>query len=295
MAFYSSKKFAAAPAKANNKKRISTFSATLSPVEVPSESVSTAMPFMKTAMVPQQLVLSSSYRINKSYSKLVDVGLAWEYGHLQPVVRITDSNHRGITFSVDVWDTFRKEVPNINSHFDSSSDIAGQMNVEAIDHKDFAILFTTSYSDKAVVISEPLTDSQSDNPASPSIVLKKVTFDNLVKLIPCIGHRLKYLLEVQKVALEAKLNIVEFMREKYKSENHFTNLSVSDAMMFIMRMYDVDLKTDVFNKFVQTIPSHDGDVYEIVVNELLAMFPDELVIAVRMSLSKKRPHSDVSK
>lgn len=257
----------------------------LTHVGAPSEGDGT-LPVMKTVMLPLQLFFSTSYRMNKSFSKLVDIGFFWRSGVPERVVRVTDSCHRGITFNIDGWNRFCLDVQQCLTHFDNN-DFNGPV-IESISHPDYTIRFTTSYSDKAIIIIE--TPQDDEGVTGPSVVMKKVSFDSLVALIPCVDQRLDELAKIEETVISCREEIVTYVIEKMRTDGNFINTSASDAIELIVKLYRDHMTKTVINNLKQAKPD-TSDKHELILSEIITLFLDDIVYLVRKKSCAKRSQS----
>lgn len=221
-----------------------------------------------------QLLLLSSFRLNRSCSKLVNVGFIWSDGPMELVVRITDANHRGVTFSIESWNLFCNEIHQILSYLDNNS---GECNIDGIDHPNFRLHFTTSYGERALLIEQPSTDT------SPTIVLKKVSFERLVGLIACVRARIMFLGKYINSVEMCKNQILSFVCDKI-SDYQFNNTTVNDASLLLMRIHEPELKDFVLTKMIEHAPTKDPIDNEVVLYEFLSMFIDDIVNLARKTV-----------
>lgn len=228
-----------------------------------------------------QLLLPAAYRINTSCSKIAHVGYAWNKGSPELVIEITDAHHKGVTFTATSWDNFCRDVQFIMRYLDNSE----THDVDTIEHVDYKIHFTTSYSDRAIILEQVLLEddeSQQDSQimASPNIVLKKVSFDGLVELIPAIRSRLMYLTLHKTMIYECIQAMKDFIKEKFQANSAFANMSSKDLKKFITCMYKNDLTIYVLARL-----SDDNTVHELknelVLNEITALYFDYIIYLVR--------------
>lgn len=134
--------------------------------------------------------------------------------------------------------------------------------------------FTTSYGERALLIEQPSTDT------SPTIVLKKVSFERLVGLIACVRARIVFLDKYKNSVQMCKNQILSFVREKI-SDDQFNNTTVNDASLLLMRIHEPELKNFVLTKMIEQVPIQDPIEYEIVLYEFLSMFIDDIVNLAR--------------
>lgn len=222
------------------------------------------------------LLLLSSFRLNRSCSKLVNVGFLWNDGSMDLVVRITDANHRGVTFSVSNWNLFCAEIQPILKYLDHDG---GEPNIDGIDHPAFKLHFTTSYGERALLIEQTL-DKKSTDSISPMTVLKKVSFEKLVNLISCVQARIMFLEKYKNSVELCKNEILRFVSEKI-SDQQFNYTTVNDASLLLMRIHETELKNFVLTKMIEQAPIQDPIQYEIVLYEFLSMFIDDIVNLAR--------------
>ena len=125
------------------------------------------------------------YGLNKSYIKKITIGLENKKigGEFLPVIRLSADDFIGIPLTVSDWRLFEENFPIIEKFFEIEDG-------DLLDSQ-FSITFIMSYSDKAFELVEE-KDSQTPGDPPPtkqyrqSLIFKKVSFDRLKLLKPCI-------------------------------------------------------------------------------------------------------------
>lgn len=144
---------------------------------------------------PAQMMLSTLYGLNKSFSKKIFLGLEISDAGIAEIrVRIVGNDFIGVPFTSANWKHFVKSFNHISKFFSTGRDNKNMLDQKIVG-SGFSVRFTISHRDKAIEIEED--EKKGSEPATKkfrrSIVMKSNTFDILDRYIPIISARISHL------------------------------------------------------------------------------------------------------
>lgn len=144
-------------------------------------------------MPRNQLLLSSTFNLNSSFTKQIIIGTLFENdAELYSVLNFVSSHLRSsISFNLDDWNIFKSYLKNILSYFNGN-----EAPLELIECDKFQLRFGVLLGENTVA----LQDIRNEKSCYP-ILLKMESLKILEGLIPCVDERFEFLSSVnfQKV------------------------------------------------------------------------------------------------
>ena len=186
----------------------------------------------KVAMA-DQLLCSSLYGLNKSFSKKAMVGIeVTTKGELEVVVRLIGNDYAGVRFTPNQWKHFTDSLEDIDAYF-KTYDKSG------VDSKivgpGFIIRFTISFADKAIEIEE-LNGQESACPPvkkyKRSVVMKQSTYEGLKSATRCIRAKMENCGRMIEFADVVIRELGKKIRPKFED--------MEESQVLVLSGYDVD-------------------------------------------------------
>ena len=241
-------------------------------------------------------ILPMTYGLNKSFNKLLHVGLeklSKVSSDFKPTICVSDREFRGIKFSVDGWREFTKCFSDIEKYFLSEND---EMLDQQIKLPGCTVRFIISYSDKAFELTPDSVNKEEEEDLAPpkkrqrtvnedgddekkkkkpyhfSLVFKRNTFECLKALVKCVDTRIEYLCKIEKcmnfILGEMSRQIKDNLQDNINSQyTVYYNRDVIYAMSFVH-----DCVVEFIDKYVSEnnlgVTHEDVDM---IVRELVAL------------------------
>lgn len=172
---------------------------------------------IKTRSSSQKL-FNTLYFLNKSCTKKLLIGfdnidIDPNNSKFEPIVNFVGPDYNGIRFTVATWEEFKQSFDDINRYFHGDNNLRDNR----VFGTEWSVRFTTSHSDKAIEIEEdrrPSTSYPVIKKFRSSLVIKKVTFDELQKISVCVDKRLEYLGEITETVNVLVKNICDVLEDK---------------------------------------------------------------------------------
>ncbi|XP_015598064.1 uncharacterized protein LOC107269101 [Cephus cinctus] len=170
-------------------------------------------------MYKKQVLLSTVYGLNRSFSKQVITGFSLNRsGSLSPVIRIINQDYSGVEFEASEWAIVAEHLPVIDKFFtteDNIKEVPEEFNTP-IFMTAHEIVFTYSYGERAIILkpSAPLYTSNDDSGIkrarayTPVIVMKRVSYLNLQRVLRCVTIQINRLREITDSANSCKDTLI---------------------------------------------------------------------------------------
>lgn len=161
------------------------------------------------------LLLSTTYSLNASGTKIVTIGFGLDAGqNFDVAIKFSGRYTSGIFFTVAEWQTLCSHRTTITSWFNEQQ--TGENNITPVIQWTGRqkINFTTAYNEKAIVLTlkEPEDIAQlkkAKKAFSSDVVMQKKTYEGLLALIPCINNKIYLLREELELVNRLKDILVE--------------------------------------------------------------------------------------
>lgn len=222
-------------------------------------------------IMADQLVCSTVYGLNKSFSKKTLVGIdVSSKGELEIVIRLIANDYSGIRFTPVQWKHFTDTIEEIDNYFQT-------YDKTGVDSKiigpGFVIRFTISYGDKAIEIEE----NQEQESACPTIkkykksfVIKQATFEGLKSSLRCIRAKMENCGRMIEFADNVVRELGKIIREKFES--------VEESQVIVLSTWDVRRYSDkIEQKDVERITSIlQGKLMNVSIEEISVLVEEFL-------------------
>lgn len=225
-----------------------------------------------TNKTPPQLMLSTLYGLNRTFSKKVIVGLEIGPDGLGQVsIRLLGNDFVGIRFSIQNWRNFESSFDHIRRFFATSRD-----NTEMLDQRimgtGFNVRFTISHHDKAIEIEEG-EDCDSQPAAKKfrrSLIMKAATFWNLRRYTTCINAKILHLVMILPSWNYVEQKTVEKAEEiAAKGENLFTDFDTNV-------LADPEFLTSDFKRMLEEL--RENDLPELSIEEMDVIYNEVIYL-----------------
>lgn len=188
-----------------------------------------------------QLLCSTVYGLNKSFSKKTMVGIeVSSKGEMEIVIRLIGNDYAGVRFTPTQWKHFTDSVADIDNYFQT-------YDKSGVDSKivgpGFVIRFTISYGDKAIEIEEIQGQETACPPVKRykrSIVMEQTTYDGLKSLLRCIRAKMENCGRMMEFADIVVRELGKIMREKFES--------MEESQVIMLSTFDVRRSIDKIEK-----------------------------------------------
>ncbi|XP_032682286.1 uncharacterized protein LOC116849338 [Odontomachus brunneus] len=185
------------------------------------------------------MLLSTTYTLNNSYTKRVQVGLqANDAGRYEATIKLIGNLTDYIYLELEAWQKFQEEFDFVHAYLRGVDKITPQPLIL----KNASIYFTTTYGSRAIMVTrnreageEKATTADSATATeppkkkrktySPSIAMQKITFEGLQSIASCIDARRKQLYSLTNLVN----NCVEFLIAEI--ELHLPNRYLDEDMV----------------------------------------------------------------
>ncbi|XP_024941168.1 uncharacterized protein LOC112494407 [Cephus cinctus] len=160
-----------------------------------------------TIMYKKQVLLSTVYGLNRSFSKQVITGFSLNRsGSLSPVIRIVNQDYSGVEFQPTEWAIITDHFPVIDKFFtaeDNIKEVPEAFNTPIL-MPTHELAFTYSYGERAIII-KPAMPVSTDNDGlgvkragtyTPTVVMKRVSYLNLQRVLRCVTFQITRLHEI---------------------------------------------------------------------------------------------------
>lgn len=239
----------------------------------------------------KHLILSTTYGLNKSFSKKVIVGLEEQTdGKFEPAIRVMNNCSYGITFKLNSWTKLNQEINQISAYFDSDCSQSEEWKND-VDINEYFIVFTTSHGAKAIVF-DPKPEEDEEHPDdnstkklklySPSIVMQKTSFDGLKNIIPCLNERFQQIDKLTESVNLSKNFLVQAVCSYLEEQD-----TGPPSEEFIKQL--ILAKADRLKEDSQSIlqPEFVKHHHEIVFLEFMALFAESFASEIKQSILEK--------
>lgn len=244
------------------------------------------------------LVLATTYGLNKSISKkiVVGLGLGVDNETFVPVIKLESSSSCCILNTTE-WTLLADELDTIAEYLDSSGDSSAEWYFEHITLGSCNITFTTSHGSKSITFVPVNTSEESDGADfeeeeenaeasnegvkrkrsyQPAIVMQKATFDGLKTVFVCVEEQLHRLQRIANNVNRCKKLYIEYIAERVKIQGH-REPSLRRITLISTREYEsarAYIKTQVEDEFT-------NNYCDIVLLELTKLFSHYLAVGVK--------------
>lgn len=252
------------------------------------------------------LVLATTYGLNKSISKkiVVGLGLGVDNETFVPVIKLESSSSCCIYLNTTEWTLLADELDTIAEYLDSSGDSSAEWYFEHITLGSCNITFTTSHGSKSITFAPVNTSEESDRADfeeeeeeknagasnecgkrkrsyQPAIVMQKTTFDGLKTVFVCVEEQLHRLQRIAHNVNRCKKLYIEYIAERVKIQG-VREPSLHRIALISTREYEsarAYIKTQVEDEFT-------NNYCDIVLLELTKLFPHYLAVGVKQILEQ---------
>jgi len=153
------------------------------------------------------LLLSTTYGLNSSHTKKIQVGLRANDNGFEPVVKLTGNYVDGICFDVDTWRQFQSNIKHVILYLSNENQKA---KPDPITVNNIYITFTSAYGTKAVMLTykenanQPGLDKEVEESQptkkrrtyAVAVVMQKATILGLENIVKCINAHLTQLISI---------------------------------------------------------------------------------------------------
>ena len=179
-----------------------------------------------------QLLCSTVYGLNKSFSKKTMVGIdVTPEGEFEVVIRLIGSDYRGIRFTPAQWKSFTDSMKDIDNYFQTYDKSAVDSKVIGLG---FLIRFTISYGEKAIEIEENYEQESACPPMKKykrNFVIKQTTYEGLKSSLRCIHAKMGNCGRMMGFAKIVVQELGKIIREKLES--------VEESQVIVLSAFDV--------------------------------------------------------
>lgn len=182
------------------------------------------------------------YSLNPSHSKTVIMGLVPSGpGTFVPVIRLVNQTGCGITFTEDSFAIFNVHIPRMQAYLERKKKEGDtDTRTSTIYFEGITVKMANAYGGKSLIMDQDNPDgdqteetydsdyegeAQQEQPLkrrklfTPSIVMHRITFEQLVHLLPCLEKQLTYLRSIISEVTQYKKTIVDHIDSLYAA-NH---------------------------------------------------------------------------
>lgn len=239
------------------------------------------------------LLLSTTYALNKSNSKSVSIGLQYNAGYYHEVIKLGGSgaSHKNITLDRGNWKTFKDQFEIVSAYLEDSYDFYhrfGRPNKIFLQNLD--VDFTTAYGQKSISISErPVAVQNFDDDEStrqpaykkskvashpPGIVIQQATFEGLRAQSNLIDLKLNFFKEIVGKVNRTTDIILEYLKKELEKETPEDVKNIINNLKEFKRFYAIH-NDDLNNYVTEKMVDDNNDFYKsqylkIVLNEIVA-------------------------
>ena len=243
-----------------------------------------------TSQGMSNLLLQSTYALNKSHSKRVLIGLDNSNGGiLKPVIKFSTNTSKYVTFDEEEWIALVNEMEYIRTYL---RDCYQQHETNILHLPKHLIRFTSAYGSRAISLeekteslmrqlavqlgySEPAPAVTDDNhqrrkcgeKAPPTTVMQLSTFEGLIQVRECIDARLKILKEMTPAVVGILDEITRILHDELNKEDEATRTDVTTNSLAFVRYYTLR-KVEIEN--VVRVEMKSTEFNENTVNLILA-------------------------
>lgn len=217
------------------------------------------------------MLLSTTYALNKSNSKWAAVGLELIGSELVPTVKFScsSSHSRTINFNENNWRLFKEAFNEITEFLQEAYKPPDSTDTPPVHLSGYDVKFTTAYSKRSITIEETVAENTAvedddDDDGEPAAKKKKyaplltcfhkVTFEGLTAVRPCIDARLARLAKHAVKLILIRDCIIEYLHEVVRTAG------VSAAKSSFLKNYPAFLQ--YYNLYSNVIHIHVNEKLE---------------------------------
>lgn len=198
-------------------------------------------------------LLSTTYPLNSSASKKINVGLVYDAQTecLIPKIQLLNAQYsQGVLFVPATWYQIHGHFDNICRYFYSNSKaIPDPLSID-----DINILFRTSYGVKSIIFEQKTDDNSTkgnktvfEKQFAPAVVMQDRTFSGLRQSIFCVQDRLNHLCDIASEVNQCKNLILNELKSIISNQEIFSDQAV-EIVKCVIQEKSALLKETVKNK-----------------------------------------------
>lgn len=234
---------------------------------------------MKPSTQSTRQLLSTLFALDERYSKRILVGL--EYKHLidrssyKPVIRLTSSGFRGIAFTADCWEEFKRSFIQFSEFFFNPDMVVMERTLQRIQGTGWVAKLRKRSREIHI---------RSEQDGS-TVTLKKHDFRCLVDAAKCIDDRIQYLQAIQKCVSDTIYEYYSLLTKDCEL-NHDGQITMYSRPLIEAaneRIKD-SVVSDIVNKIeINNAPFTANDLV-IVLHEIVAFHIDEIIVSLNYEI-----------
>lgn len=253
-------------------------------------AAATTMANYKKIEQQPRMLLSTTYGLNSSYSKKIQVGLITEDNvepDFLPAVKLTSHGSAGICFDMESWQKFQENMETMSTYLSGD-----KINLSSIIFNKIIINFTTAYGARAILIayreneqedlsSETAEDASADGPRlkkrktyNIGIVMQRTTFQGLENIVDCVNANLNRLNFISNNVNECAQYLINEIQLKLPVSGAINNSIVKLTIRGNSKEIECNVRTQLKDLVFL-------DVYfEITFLEIISLYFEQIVHAI---------------